>query len=125
MLDADDRDRDLKRAEGELKANTAEIEKEKAEARAVTTEDEKVLAEWDAKRTQFRSGVGADILRHYDRVLTFRGSAIAEARDHKCSGCQVKLRPQVYSDVMTNERIIMCDSCNRILYFVPQSSLTW
>ena len=119
MLDADDRDRDLKRAEGELKAHTAEIEKEKAEARAVTTEDEKVLAEWDAKRTQFRSGVGADILRHYDRVLTFRGSAIAEARDHMCSGCQVKLRPQVYSDVMTNERIIMCDSCNRILYFVP------
>ena len=40
MLDADERDRDLKRAEGELKAHTAEIEREKAEARAVTTDDE-------------------------------------------------------------------------------------
>lgn len=119
MLDADDRDRDLKRAESELKVHTAEIEKEKAEARAKTSEDEKALAEWNAKRNEYRSGVGADILRHYDRVLTFRGSAIAEARNHMCSGCQVMLRPQVYSDVMTNERIIMCDSCNRILYFVP------
>ena len=119
MLDADERDRDLKRAEGELKAHAAEIEKEKAEARSRTSEDEKALAEWDAKRSQYRSGVAAEILRHYDRVLTFRGSAIAEARDHKCSVCQVKLRPQAYSDVMTNERIIMCDSCNRILYFVP------
>ncbi len=119
MLDADDKDRDLKRAETDLKAHTAEIEKEKAEARAVTAKDEKALAEWNAKRDEYRTGVSADILRHYDRVLTFRGSGIAEARDHKCSVCQVMLRPQVYSDVMTNERILVCDSCNRILYFVP------
>jgi uncharacterized protein len=119
MLDADDRDRDLKRAESELKAHTAEIEREKAEARAKTAEDEKALGEWDAKRNEYRGGVGPDTLRHYDRVLSFRGSAIAEARDHKCLGCQVMLRPQIYSDVMTNERIIMCDSCSRILYFVP------
>jgi uncharacterized protein len=119
MLDADDRDRDLKRAEADLKAHTAEIDKEKADARATTAEDEKALAEWNAKRDEYRKGVSADILRHYDRVLTFRGSAIAEARDHKCSVCQVMLRPQIYSDVMTNEKIIVCDSCNRILYFVP------
>ncbi len=119
MLDADDKDRDLKSAEIDLKAHTAEIEKEKAEARAVTAKDEKALAEWNAKRDEYRTGVSADILRHYDRVLTFRGSGIAEARDHKCSACQVMLRPQVYSDVMTNERIMVCDSCNRILYFVP------
>ncbi len=119
MLDADEKERDLKRAESELKAHTAEIDKEKAEARARTTEDEAALAEWAAKSAQYRAGVAPEILRHYDRVLTFRGSAIAEARDHKCSVCQVMLRPQAYSDVMTNERIIMCDSCNRILYFVP------
>ena len=119
MLDADEREREQKRAESELKSHTAEIEREKAEARARTAEDEKALAEWNAKRNGYRAGVSAEILRHYDRVLTFRGSAIAEARDHKCSVCQVILRPQVYSDVMTNERIVMCDSCSRILYFVP------
>ncbi|HLH09841.1 MAG TPA: C4-type zinc ribbon domain-containing protein [Terriglobales bacterium] len=119
MIDVDDKNGDLKRAESDLKAHTAEIEKEKAEARSRTAEDEKALAEWSAKRDQYRSGVSAETLRHYDRVLTRRGSAIAEARDHKCSACQVMLRPQVYSDVMSNEQIIMCDSCNRILYFVP------
>ena len=65
--------------------------------------------------------LNADLLRHYDRVLKFRKSALAEARDHKCSVCQVMLRPQTYNDVRTNEQIIMCDSCQRILYFVPEN----
>lgn len=119
MLDADEKNADVKRAETDLKAHTTAIEKEKAEARARTAEDEKELADWNAKRDQYRKDISAETLRHYDRVLTFRGSAIAEARDHKCSGCQVMLRPQSYSDVMKNEQIITCDSCNRILYFVP------
>jgi hypothetical protein len=29
------------------------------------------------------------------------------------------LRPQTYNDVRANDRIIACDSCGRILYYVP------
>ncbi|HZR32565.1 MAG TPA: C4-type zinc ribbon domain-containing protein [Terriglobales bacterium] len=120
MLDVDVNEKALKITEAELKAETAEIEKEKAEARKRTAEDEKQLAELNGRREGLRSGINADVLRHYDRVLKFRKSALAEARDHKCSVCQVMLRPQTYNDVRTNEQIIMCDSCQRILYFVPE-----
>jgi len=43
---------------------SAEIEKEKEQARQRTAEDEKLLAEWRAKRDQLRSGVREDLLRH-------------------------------------------------------------
>ncbi|MBZ5652300.1 MAG: hypothetical protein LAO18_17660, partial [Acidobacteriia bacterium] len=59
MLNADARDKDVRAAELELKAEMAEIEKEKAAARERTAEDEKLLAEWNAKRDQARAGDGA------------------------------------------------------------------
>src|SRR5579872_5668810 len=118
MLDVEENEKRLKTAEAELKAETAEIEKEKAEARRRTAEDEKQLADFNRERDQLRAAVAPDLLRHYERVRKLRRTALAEARDHKCSACQVMLRPQVYNDVRTNQQIIICDSCQRILYYV-------
>ena len=119
MVDADSKNAELKRAEGDLKAHTAEIEKEKAIAQQRTAEDQKELAEWQQKRDTIRQSIEPDVLRHYDRVLKFRGSALAEAVDHRCSACQVLLRPQVYNDLRSSEKFITCDSCQRILYYDP------
>ena len=56
----------------------------------------------------------------FERVAQRRnGIAVAEARDGICTICHVRLRPQVFNTVRRNEQIIQCDSCNRILYFVP------
>jgi uncharacterized protein len=119
MLNADTRDKEVKAAQADLKAETAEIEKEKAEARQRTAEDEKQLSDWRARRDQMRAGVNEDLLRHYERVSKFRGTGIAEVLDHKCMGCQVMLRPQTYNDVRTGQQTVVCDSCQRILYFNP------
>lgn len=123
MLNADARDKEVKAAQAELKAETEEIEREKAAARERTAEDEKQLAEWRAKRDQMRAGVNEDLLRHYDRVSKFRGSGISEVRDQKCMACQVMLRPQTYNEVRTGTQSIVCDSCQRILYFNPANEM--
>jgi hypothetical protein len=122
MLNAEARDKDVKAAELELKAEMAEIEKEKAAARLRTAEDEKLLAEWNAKRDQARGGVNEDLLRQYERVSKFRGSGLAEVRDQKCMGCQVMLRPQTYNEVR-NGQIVICESCQRVLYFDPATGV--
>ena len=123
MVNADTRDKEVKAAQAELKAEAAEIEKEKIEARERTTEDEKQLTEWRAKRDQMRAGVNEDLLRHYERVAKFRGSGISEVRDHKCMACQVMLRPQTYNDVRTGQQTVVCDSCQRVLYFNPANEM--
>jgi predicted nucleic acid-binding Zn-ribbon protein len=123
MVNADARDKEVKAAQAELKAEAAEIEKEKIEARERTAEDEKQLAEWRGKRDQMRAGVNEDLLRHYERVSKFRGSGISEVLDHKCMGCQVMLRPQTYNDVRTGQQTVLCDSCQRVLYFNPANEM--
>jgi predicted nucleic acid-binding Zn-ribbon protein len=123
MVNADARDKQVKAAQAELKEEAAEIEKEKEEARKRTAEDEKQLTEWRGKRDQMRAGVNEDLLRHYERVAKFRGSGISEVRDHKCMACQVMLRPQIYNDVRTGQQTVICDSCQRILYFNPANEM--
>lgn len=123
MVNADARDKEVKAAQADLKAETAEIEKEKEAARQRTAEDEKLLTEWRAKRDQLRTGVNEDLLRHYERVSKFRGSGISEVRDQQCMACRVMLRPQTYNDVRSGMQTVVCDSCQRILYFNPKEEL--
>src|SRR5579864_5393965 len=123
MVNADTRASEVKAAQAELKAETAEIEQEKEQARLRTAEDEKLLAEWRGKRDQLRTGIGEDLLRHYERVSKFRGSGISEVRDHKCMACQVMLRPQTYNEVRAGTNTVVCDSCQRVLYFNPADEL--
>src|SRR5580698_9383896 len=77
MVNTDARDKEVKAAQAELKAETAEIEKEKEQARQRTAEDEELLAAWRAKREQIRAGINDDLLRHYERVSKFRGSGLS------------------------------------------------
>jgi hypothetical protein len=123
MVNADARDKEVKAGQAELKVETAEIEKEKQVARQRTAEDEKLLAEWHAKRDQIRTTVNDDLLRHYERVSKFRGSGISEVRDQQCMACRVRLRPQTYNEVRSGQQTIVCDSCQRILYFNPADEM--
>ena len=123
MVNVDAREKEVKAAEAELKAETAEIEKEKEEARKVAAEDQKKLSEWNAKRDSLRQGISEDVLRQYERVAKFRGSGLAEVRDHKCMGCQVMLRPQTYNEVRNGEKVMVCESCSRIYYFNPANEV--
>jgi len=123
MVNAEVRDKEVKAAQAEHKAETAEIEKEKEEARQVTAADEKQLAEWRGKREKMRAGVNEDLLRHYERVSKFRGTGLSEVLDHKCTACQVMLRPQTYNEIRGGQQTIVCDSCQRILYFNPAHEL--
>ncbi len=117
MVNAESRDKDVKAAEAELKAEAAEIEKEKADAHERTAQDEKELAEWNAKRSTARTAVNPDLLRHYDRVSKYRGTGLSEVLDQKCTACQVMLRPQTFNEVRTGTQTVICDSCQRILYY--------
>ncbi len=124
MVNVDARDKDVKAAEAKLKAETAEIEKEKEDARRVTAEDQKKLTEWNTKRDALRTEISEDILRHYERVMKFRRTGLAEVIGQKCMGCQVMLRPQIYNEVRIGDKVVVCDSCQRIFYYDPARDVT-
>jgi uncharacterized protein len=107
----------VKAAEAALKAQSADVEREKADAKALTAKDQQALAEWNAKRNDLRAAVSESMLAHYDRVIRTRRPALSEARDQKCSACNVMMRPQKYNEMKMGSEVQTCDACSRILYY--------
>ena len=112
-------DRQVKSSESELKTQAAQVDKEKEEARSITAKDEAQLKELQNERQGLRTGVTGDLLDLYDRVLKARKTAMAEAREQRCTACFVLLRPQKWNEIKAGGEVMTCDSCGRILFYDP------
>ncbi len=125
MEEADAFSAELKGAEAALKTDQADVTKELQLLEADRAKVEAELKRATEERTQVASKISKDALVVFDRVAHGRkGLAIAEARDGLCTVCHVRLRPQVFNEVRRNDSLIQCDSCTRILFFVPIQSAT-
>jgi predicted nucleic acid-binding Zn-ribbon protein len=106
-------------------AERALADAERDTARAIeglateTTQARARLESAAAARAELTQALPRDIVELYDHIARNRGTAVVPAREGHCSVCHVRLRPKVYQDVRRNDTIIQCDSCQRILYFVP------
>ena len=111
---------DLKAAEAALKADQADIAAQQQALGAEVATQEAELQRLVGERAQEVSNISRESLVIFERVAHGRkGVAMAEARDGLCVVCHVRLRPQVFNEVRHNEKLIQCDSCTRILYYVP------
>jgi predicted nucleic acid-binding Zn-ribbon protein len=114
---------ELKEAEAALKAEQALVARDHKVLEAESAEIEQELARLTAARTEVISTLSRDVLALFERVAHGRkGVAVAEARDGLCTLCHVRLRPQVFNEVRRNDALHQCDSCTRILYYVPSSA---
>ncbi len=120
MLESDEQATDLKAAEAALKAAEQKIVKERAALDGQLTETVATLERALQQRAALVTELPPSVLATYETILKGRkGTAVAVAKDERCSQCQVRLRPQVFVQVRLNSGIIQCDSCQRILYYVP------
>jgi len=108
---------DLKREEQEMLKRCSELQ----ESIRKTTESapiiESELAKLREEKIQMESHVGSELLSRYRRIAEARkGVALAEAKDELCSACHVRIRPQMYAELLRTENIHACDSCSRILF---------
>ena len=121
MMEADTIAVDIKAAEAAFATRKQEIDAQKK-----TLADELAAAEAALEQaTDTRIGLVKEIeprlLATFEQVAKARkGIAVTTAtRDGLCSVCHVRLRPQVFQQVRHNDSIVQCDSCHRILYYVP------
>jgi predicted nucleic acid-binding Zn-ribbon protein len=122
MEEADVLAAELKSAEAALKAEQAEIARDRQQLEGEKSAVEHALTSTTEERRSVAASISPPALAVFDRVAQGRrGVALAEARDGLCTVCHVRLRPQVYNDVRRNDSIIQCESCSRILYFVRAS----
>lgn len=123
MEEAETLGAELKAAEAELKRQEAAMSAERTVLDAEAAALQKQADEKQAGRAAIAAHLSAPALRLFDHVASQRkGQALAEARDGVCTVCHVRLRPQVFNEVRRNESLIQCESCLRILYFVPAAT---
>ena len=97
------------------------INAEKAAMAQELTVVEKALVEASGKRTALLTQMDPHVVAKFSQVAKFKkGVAMATAtRDGLCSACHVRLRPHVFQQIRLNDTIIQCESCQRILYYIP------
>jgi predicted nucleic acid-binding Zn-ribbon protein len=114
---------ELKASEAALKSEQGEIARERQQLEAESGTVGQELQRTSDERNRVATLISREALAIFVRVAHGRkGLAVAEARDGLCTVCHVRLRPQVFNEVRRNDAIIQCDSCTRILYFVPVPS---
>lgn len=126
----------------EIMEEVEAVEKDLADrADEISSLDEKrdaAIAEFDAqisaekaefdeetkRRAEAFSTLPARLASIYDRLAqrSRDGIAVAEVVNGSCSACYMQLRPQVQLNVKRGDEIIVCESCNRILYLAPKGS---
>ena len=120
MMEADEINATIKKADAALKAAQAKVSAERAAIEADVTVQQGVAAECAAARARVVAAMDdKGVVDTFMRIAKVRGTAVARAEGERCTVCQVRLRPVVFVSVIKNDQIVQCDSCNRILYFVP------
>jgi hypothetical protein len=119
MLEADDINASIKKAEAALKAAQSKVTVERGAIEQDAKTQQGVVAECTAARVRIIAALdNKGLVDTFARIAKVRGIAVARAVDERCTVCQVRLRPAVFVNVLKNDQIVQCDSCQRILYFV-------
>lgn len=110
----------------EFAKRRAEVDETLSDLDAEVARIQDEVGELNATREGIASEVSVNMLRVYDRIAkTRKGRAMSEAVGEiggkgRCSACNMSLRPQVFSDIRRGDELIVCDNCNRILFYRPE-----
>ena len=121
MVEADDLDARLKAAQARLAGDEKALTAERAAIERDVAELTDLLSDAAAQRTAIAATLTPPLLAQFDLLFKNRkGVAVTrlEAGGH-CAACRVGLRPHLANQVRNNDQIIQCDSCQRILYYIP------
>ena len=118
MLEADDLADDREKASHALAEEQAAVQQEQGRLEQERDRFQVRVERHAGDRAALIADLSPQLLETFDSLIRGRkGIAVSPVRDGRCGSCQVRLRPQLYNDVRLNERLIQCESCQRILYY--------
>jgi predicted nucleic acid-binding Zn-ribbon protein len=117
MEKTEDMEGDLRKAEQGMLGRSREIQEEIRKTAESAPRLESELERQREEKAAMESAITKDLLAMYRRIAkACKGVALAEAKDELCSACHVRIRPQMYAELLRTENIYVCDSCSRILF---------
>jgi uncharacterized protein len=112
--DLDTSGKELLKREKEVEEETKMLQKEISAVEAIVSGLRK-------EREKLLSGVDQSLKARYNTLIERRaGIAVVQAKNGTCMGCFMNIPPQLFIEVMKNNRIITCPSCNRIFFYAEE-----
>lgn len=69
-------------------------------------------------REEAAKDVKKSLLAKYDRVRKARNNlAVVRVDNETCTGCYIKVPPQLYVEVVKDKELLQCPNCQRFMYF--------
>lgn len=124
MVEAEGLEKQICEAAARLEGEKARVVLETQRLESLRQADVEERERLSTRRKELAAALDPGALERYERLRGWRGAALAEVREGFCTACNVRLRPQVYNEVRTNDALIACENCSRILYSVEQGVAT-
>ncbi|MEZ5415795.1 MAG: C4-type zinc ribbon domain-containing protein [Vicinamibacterales bacterium] len=120
MVELDELGAKVKATEAALAKDRQTVAAQKAAIEAETAQLTQALEAMSAERAAIAASVPAPALTTFETMFRARKHlAVVKVVDGLCEGCRVRLRPHLLNQLRAGDQIIQCESCQRIVYYVP------
>ena len=112
----------VKLEESRLKAEKDKLDVYREKLRGEVSEAEKELHHLREERSRIVESIDKELYTLYMSLLEKgNGTAVAEAKEEVCQGCNMNIPPQLFVEIKGNQEILQCPQCNRILFYRSNS----
>jgi len=123
MLEADDIEVKIKEAVQEANKIQQELTKKKEGLAQKKREIEEKKAQLLQEKEALLPKIPTDQINLYSKIYQKNsGMALSPVNDEFCSMCHMRIRPQMLNELKAQNKIILCENCGRILYWVKKSA---
>lgn len=117
MLKSDEIMEEVRKSESEFLAIAEDYNKRIEDLNQNLKYFKEKLSDEQNNKEDLRKTVPVNLLAIYDKLMKNReGKAISFVETNFCGICNVKIRPQRLSELISTTNIFICENCGRILY---------
>ena len=123
MFAADEIEEEIKAADQEYKQAKEKFSREKDALQQKRKELEEKRKKLLQEKDELLPKIPSDQTSLYLKIFSKKnGIALSPVNDDFCSMCHVRIRPQVLNELKGQEKVIVCENCGRILYWLKKES---
>ena len=117
MIEADEIMGIIRETESAFNKIAAEYNQKIKELQSYLDYHKNKLTEETKNKKELRTKVAANLLKAYDNLFIKKaGKVVSFVQTDFCGVCNIKIRPQVLSELVISNDVLICESCGRILF---------